>query len=101
MSKYTPGPWTVREKQNGGKKSRVFSTAIMGGDNIHWVVTQVCGHDHKGSQKANAALIAAAPDLLEACEKTIVYLNQCPNVKAAPAREAILKALKKAEGELT
>lgn len=59
--KHTPGPWTA--KWNGVYGAQVFAgsqgIANIGGG--------------KGVQMANAALIAAAPELLEACKLAVEY----------------------------
>lgn len=53
-TKFTPGPWIAEQP------FEVISKEGWG----------ICGVDDNdgGSQEANARLIAAAPDLLEACE---------------------------------
>lgn len=57
-NKFTPGPWKVRE--NGG-----FMQAVEAKKD--WLVYK-CGKDYMGrvELEANARLIAAAPDLLQA-----------------------------------
>jgi hypothetical protein len=54
---HTPGPWTVHELEDQGK----FSI-------VHWgplaYVGDVGGHDGMATARANARLIAAAPELL-------------------------------------
>jgi hypothetical protein len=60
---HTPGPWTVHELEDQGK----FSI-------VHWgplaYVGDVGGHDGMATARANARLIAAAPDLLAALRET-------------------------------
>lgn len=69
MSQHTPGPWVVRE----------FPTAIYG-QTAYWVLDSIPDVDGKVVANAicqatgtnrhevgNARLIAAAPDLLQAC----------------------------------
>jgi len=51
MSRHTPGPWKVDEHNDVGAEGRHVATLSLYGD---------------GSDDANAHLIAAAPDLLEA-----------------------------------
>lgn len=67
MSGHTPGPWSLIKKMDGftavGAQSliaRVYSQAFRDLEN----------------EKANANLIAAAPDLLEALRKAIAELNE-------------------------
>ncbi len=62
----TPGPWEV--SKNG---VLVFSTKLAA-DNVRDAsVAILCIQDEKGRQAANAAAIAAVPDLLDACEAAV------------------------------
>jgi len=47
-------------------------------------------------KKEDAQLIAAAPDLLEACESAVDYLNGSPNPKLS---DRLQQAINKAKGE--
>jgi len=62
MSKHTPGPWNVSEEWDG--------TSIKAGQFHVTHTIQSCGfhspEEDKAVTQANARLIAAAPDLLEA-----------------------------------
>jgi len=75
MSEHTPGPWkpprlTIDEKAwFVGDPTGNFDIAIIN-----------CEHSPAGSAEANARLIAAAPDLLEACllsQKVEEHLRSC------------------------
>lgn len=87
MSDHTPGPW--RYKADGGNYMRIFCSNDQGwGDNL-------CGY----CGEANARLIAAAPDLLEALTALLPYTRACEDMlNATPtgqirlARRAIAKA---------
>lgn len=59
MNKHTPGPW----RQGGGYDGIIGILAPEDGDGASKVVCDVFERDE---QQANAKLIAAAPDLLEA-----------------------------------
>ena len=100
---HTPGPWTLRRMHTGGFdimdwRNRDVATVYGGG-----VETE--------SREANARLIAAAPDLLEALDGIIhfsdgfdFYRTQSPAGKAleewiGAAREAIAKATTTEQGE--
>jgi hypothetical protein len=61
--KHTPGPWDVLS--NYGERDRVLQANFK--DNGGCYVCQTYGKD----KQANARLIAAAPELLEACEKLL------------------------------
>lgn len=67
MSKHTKGPWKVRE--NGG-----IMQAIEAGKD--WLIYK-CGRDNTpiAEVEANARLIAAAPDLLEALELARLFIR--------------------------
>ncbi len=75
MSKHTPGPWTIRDNENGTlgidatepdgtpcQPARINGDAT---DSVYGPVT-----------RANARLIAAAPDLLEACKEMATWIEQ-------------------------
>lgn len=98
--KWTPGPWEVA--------TEVFKTEQSNLVNWHWVgpayswETRICRvveySNEEEMQKANAHLIAAAPDLYEALESMTVayefeYGTDCPQARKARA------ALAKARGE--
>lgn len=59
MSKHTPGPWTV-----GGART----LKVWGGPSPRDVICEPW-HVAVGSRKANAHLIAAAPEMLEALKE--------------------------------
>lgn len=75
IGKHTPGPWTVNgcrvECESGAMVAGVFDG-------------QLSANDHsKGIELANANLIAAAPDLLEALEAAI----ECCMVPTSSAKD--------------
>jgi hypothetical protein len=83
---HTPGPWR-REKY---RDSENYSLTIVA-DNPYgdkwgtWAVAHAHGwggDDHHQSE-ANARLIAAAPDLLEACERMLPFLVEFCNLYPA------------------
>ena len=59
MSKHTPGPWYVSEKKG-------FYDVVIDDRTAVAFVTDTGG---KETEKANAHLIAAAPELLKACKE--------------------------------
>ena len=98
ISEHTPGPW--RYKADGGNYMRIFCHNDEGwGDNL-------CGY----CGEANARLIAAAPDLLEALTALLSYTRACedmlnattmtikPNSSAQIRRARV--AIEKATGNL-
>lgn len=91
---HTPGPW---ETCQGRRKHREARFITAGFDRY---VGKVYGHDDQPVE-ANARLIAAAPDLLAACEAALQALLTMPSSYGqdqieVPALEA---ALAKARGE--
>ena len=69
--KHTPGPWEVSEEWHG---DLYIDSYIEGeGDTaLAKIVNNVCKTDQA---EANARLIAAAPDLLEACKEALNVLE--------------------------
>ena len=95
MSKHTPGPWLI-EAQNShtGAIATVHNTTDVWVEiwSENWIVTGMGPEE----QSANARLIAAAPDLLEALKEIIAAAdgdgwNQL-DASFATARAAIAKA---------
>lgn len=93
-SKHTPGPWEVRTIDNS-----LGSVDTVGGVVTVAQAQEVSVADRNlGSpeRKANARLIAAAPDLLEALQSLVACITSTrgPNADAAlhASRLAILKA---------
>lgn len=94
VGKATDGPWEVRKYSNTKVKDAegIFTTNKQ--DRFP-IVESVWGHDLEQSD-ANARLIAAAPELLAACERAIQLLKGAgANVDA---EEPILKVIAKATG---
>lgn len=86
MSGHTPGPWFARQC---GK-----AWAIDFNEDQEQVVDYVY-------EEADAHLIAAAPDLLEACE-ALSSIEHIEQASIGPLREALMKAraaIAKARGE--
>lgn len=101
MSKHTPGPWS-------------YDFIPMKNE---WVITRICPGDDKPFRppftdsfarleppydcEANARLIAAAPELLEALKKTKEHLDKCEITGEGDPCQAldwIVRAIAKAEG---
>jgi hypothetical protein len=102
-TRHTPGPW-LREKRSA-------TDAILAGEHVT-VIAEVYGRSsgHNETCIANARLIAAAPDLLEACRGARPYIYDMIKRGALPegeddshfgdvqALKAINAAIDKAEG---
>lgn len=81
MNHRAPGPWRF-DKDN----LNIYAKGM---------VAQVFGHSHNGERLANAQLIAAAPEMLDALKKIESCLNPEDNDVAA---KAVRAAIAKAEG---
>ncbi len=98
MSKHTPGPWQACHDGKCkcgyvfGDGGRVFVAKAIGrGDGVDpWPIEEI--------QRANARLIAAAPELLEACEE-FVRKCECGEAKSKHSYKQMKAALAKARGE--
>ena len=90
-AKHTPGPWVVRESSCGSVGTDSILTALAFGDDPD------CKADDR--MVANARLIAAAPELLEAL-KAICDEQDANEGYATPATyDAARAAIAKATGE--
>ena len=96
MTKHTPGPWEV-----------VGGTIIQTADERRKWVAEVPAassiHETFITDRANARLIAAAPELLEACEFALEELNDMTSMQFAhgadkEARQRLENAIAKAKG---
>lgn len=91
-TKHTPGPWILGK--HGVIKAGVVRQYTNGESQDQ--IAMACGldHDNMGSQEANARLIAAAPDLLEALIEleAAQYLNFNDRDARKEWRFAIIKA---------
>jgi hypothetical protein len=86
MAKHTPGPWTDR---NGDGEVDGY---VWAGDTV------ICGLGDKARQRADARLIAAAPDLLYALKAMLKHYDYSrvkgwsPSSAALRAQAAVAKA---------
>lgn len=87
--KHTPGPWQAHDNDGTGTLPCVLSEKVNCGGNFY--VAQC-----PNGNFADARLIAAAPELLEACKFALAQAGLSPDSPTA----AILKAaIAKAEGK--
>jgi hypothetical protein len=111
MSKHTPGPWdlfdlapainagNMRKPHGDGTKFRITGS--------HTLLVELIGCSDGfvyGANEANARLISAAPELLEALESIAEYWNQDRNDQAMHdacwhAIETARAAIARAKGE--
>lgn len=102
MSKYTPGPWTVASNYPNAKTAICHSSPLQKLASAHSDVqitgagTQVISPEEA---EANAYLIAAAPELLDACKAAEAELEQWTMAAGVDAiLEVVRAAIAKAEG---
>jgi len=88
-AKHTPGPWWVE---------RVNKSTALFVDNADRSICQLTGKVDS-ERDANACLIAAAPDLLAACEQAAAFLLQIGYCGGGTATGAVLeRAIAKVKG---
>ena len=107
-AKHTPGPWTA--------VSQTFQNGQTGDRGVHWWVVGPAGHAlpmaagrnmaEADTVRANALLLAAAPDLIEACEValghvTAILMGRTPDHSPGVVGTVLAAAVKKATGEGT
>jgi hypothetical protein len=80
MSKHTPGPWDL---ESDPCHFDTLSSIVGGAGRLtpprRQLMVEVGGHAGYAEQEANARLIAAAPDLLEALEKAVREYEGLPS----------------------
>ena len=123
MSKHTPGPWEARDAAGAGwqihgvlPEGLQFDCTCHGADGKTWFMlytlrqsvmvgigderwVQFETGQWKEMQRANSHLIAAAPDLLEACKEFVGHYPRGINPFLDEARVAAMAAIAKAEAE--
>ena len=96
MNKFTPGPWSVQLPADDSARIRVVDKRALDyanhriADLQYWSTSQERGPDRDGAI-ANAYLIAAAPELLDAL-KGVLRVADRATVEFDAARAAIAKA---------
>jgi hypothetical protein len=89
--KHTPGPWeAVKTKTRAGESAYYIEETSQRA--VVATVPVCCGWE-----SANAGLVAAAPELLAACEA----IRDCftPELSGSPAFADLIEAIAKAKGE--
>lgn len=96
MSKHTPGPWYLEDagESDRGKLVSIDSSPLR-------IIARPDWHGNHEEYMANARLIAAAPELLEAlklCDQRMKELQELTDYPFAWPRLAAREAIAKAEG---
>jgi len=90
MSAHTPGPWRVGENDRNDQPT-------VYGENEAWLVAVVphgCLGSMEATAAANARLIAAAPDLLDAAERLLEHFSDSlPDHLVEEFKDAVSKAV--------
>lgn len=89
--KHTPRPWKVRKP---GMKGYFIATVSEEPD-----IDIVSEKSPEGNDEADANLIAAAPELLEACKVGVVMLRELNEGHACRTIETMNEIIAKAEGD--
>ena len=100
MSKHTPGPWVTLPEEVDKPYIRIRGTRLGGRYKVANVITPVYEgvHEREATEtRANARLIAAAPELLEALKKMLEVWEH-GGIATYPIGEA-RAAIKKAEAQ--
>jgi hypothetical protein len=100
MSKHTPGPWNTLPEEVDKTYIRVRGTRLGCRYKVANVMTPdyVCVHPREAEEtRANARLIAAAPDLLEALRDLVDAITGRLDGETIALHNA-LAVIKKAEG---
>lgn len=92
--KHTKGEWKLSTTSH--ESDGVKFNYIIGNDEFRSAVCLISIDDGDEEVKANAQLIASAPDLLEACE---YVLEQAGLSKNSPCYNKLSKAISKAKGD--
>jgi len=103
MSEHTPGPWCMEKQSKDACGTAIGEPiAVVGGEatdeSVEFVVGRACDFGPHGdlATEANARLIAAAPDLLEACKAARRHL-----LAIMPETGPLARQHQKAVGELS
>lgn len=98
MGKYTNGPWRYRSAARSGAKGLYYYIETVDKSHSNTFIGDVGGGlQSKEEIKANAALISAAPDLLEALK--VCYASLCTYGSHPIIEQQVEKAIRKAEGK--
>lgn len=94
--KHTPGPWITDDRHDGDALRFVLPDS---GERLMPICTIELGKFNRAANEANAVLIAAAPDLFDACEMVKAHLVTLPEtIGITRCLNVIGSAIAKAEG---
>lgn len=98
---HTPGPWTIISHDMGDEDIMFLPTGIRGSDRKTIISFDggLCPEDFEGDVaviRANASLIAAAPDMLAMLEEIREWAYRWSEIRTV---EQLDKVIRKARGE--
>lgn len=92
MTKHTPGPWAVTSAPYGALRVGPALVEHPGREAVEYANAR--GRDLLAQRAADAALIAAAPDLLDMCERLLGFAHHYADASATLAGEGMLASAK-------
>ena len=88
MNEHTPGPWAMSNAPYGALRVGPALLEHPGREAVEYA--QARGHDLLARRAADAALIAAAPDLLDMCERLLNFARHYGDPWAVAAGDGLL-----------
>lgn len=88
MATHTPGPWAITAAPYGALRIGPALLEHPGREAVEYA--QARGRDPLAQRAADAALIAAAPDLLNMCERLLGFAHHYADASATLAAEGML-----------
>lgn len=88
MTKHTPGPWAIIAAPYGALRVGPALLEHPGREAVEYAQTR--GRDLLAQRAADAALIAAAPDLLDMCERLLGFARHYADASALSAGDGML-----------
>lgn len=101
MNKHTPGPWKIKKKFCAYRFFALHNYLIPVEHPNGGYIAYASANKFDANSRANARLIAAAPDMLKALERVYEYNKHfvCAEGLESELLEVIEKAIRKAKGE--
>ena len=88
MATHTPGPWAITAAPYGALRVGPALLEHPGREAVEYAQTR--GRDLLAQRAADAALIAAAPDLLDMCERLLGFAWHYGSTSGVTAGEGML-----------
>ena len=100
MSEHTPGPWVADKAVDPQTESRTRAIYHMPDPYTHVEVIEAAGGEEVIASDADAFLIAAAPEMLEALQSMLSIAQDHPGAEAFDAEiKQAQEVVAKAKGE--